>query len=197
MGTPADTEHLTRSAPTVTALWFDERGFVPNNPRLPALVYAQVFAKDADDLAAAMESRFTENGWPSQWRDGIYDFHHFHSLGHEVLGIARGHAQLALGGERGAEIEVSQGDVVLLPAGTGHCLLHGSTDLLVIGAYPPGQTGDIQRKAVTPAVRQRMVRLSFPPLDPVAGPDGPLLRLWADTVKRPAPDNSQVDRAST
>jgi uncharacterized protein YjlB len=197
MGTPADTEHLRRSAPTVTALWFDERGFVPNNPRLPALIYAQAFARNAEDLTAAMESRFTENGWPSQWRDGIYDFHHFHSLGHEVLGIARGHALLALGGEGGAEIEVGQGDVVLLPAGTGHRRLNGSPDLLVIGAYPPGQPGDIRREAVTPEVRQRMVRLSFPPSDPVAGVDGPLLRLWADTVKRPAPDSSQLDRTST
>jgi uncharacterized protein YjlB len=189
MCVPADTEHLTRSALTVTAFWFDERGFVPNNPRLPALFYAKAFAIDADDLAGAMESRFSANGWPSQWRDGIYDFHHFHSLGHEVLGIARGHAQLALGGEGGAEIDVSKGDVLLLPAGTGHCRLNGSADLIVVGAYPPGQSGDIQREPVIPELRQRMVQLSFPPSDSVAGADGPLLRLWADTVKHPAPAN--------
>ena len=37
------------------------------------------------ELAGAMERRFEENGWPPAWRDGIYDFHHYHSQGHEAL----------------------------------------------------------------------------------------------------------------
>ena len=183
MPTQRDTDPLARPAPTVTALWFDERDFVPNNPRLPALVYEAAFAADTTDLAAAIEDRFTDNHWPPQWRDGIYDFHHYHSQGHEVLGMAAGHARLVLGGEGGLELEVHTGDVVVLPAGTGHCLVRASEDFLVIGGYPAGQSGDIRREAAPPALRQRMLRLSFPPSDPVAGADGPLVRHWADTLR--------------
>lgn len=75
---------------TILVLPFDERGPIPNNPRFPVLVYRQAFASGQDDLATAMERRFEDNGWPPAWRDGIYDFHHYHSKGHEMLGIAKG-----------------------------------------------------------------------------------------------------------
>ncbi|WID98493.1 cupin [Bosea vestrisii] len=126
---------------TILVLPFEERGPIPNNPRFPALVYRQAFPRDPADLASAMERRFEENGWPPAWRNGIYDFHHYHSKGHEVLGIAKGSAELVLGGEGGRELSVSTGDVLLLPAGTGHRRLSASSDFLVVGAYPPGRAG--------------------------------------------------------
>lgn len=52
----------------VTALRFEPWSFVPNNPRLPALIYEGAFGPDAADLATLMENRFSENGWPPQWR---------------------------------------------------------------------------------------------------------------------------------
>lgn len=168
---------MTRT--TVTALHFEPRSFVPNNPRLPALIYEKVFSSTLSDLATVMEDRFEENGWPPQWRNGIYDFDHFHSEGHEVLGIAAGSAKLALGGNGGREIAVEAGDVLVLPAGTGHRRLTQSTDFLAVGAYPPGQNGDIIREEASPAMIQRIALLSFPPRDPVLGNDGPMLRLWA------------------
>jgi uncharacterized protein YjlB len=130
-----------------------------------------------------MEKRFQENGWPPQWRDGIYDYDHYHSQGHEVLGIAAGSASLVLGGDGGREIDVTAGDVLVLPAGTGHRRIQQSDDFLVIGAYPPGQTGDIVREEASPAMVQKIALLSFPPRDPVMGEDGPMLRLWVDTSK--------------
>lgn len=151
---------------TILVLPFDERGPVPNNPRFPALVYRQVFASDQGDLATAMEHRFQENGWPPAWRNGIYDFDHYHSEGHEVLGIAQGSAELVLGGPGGRELEVNAGDVLLLPAGTGHRCLSASSDLLVVGAYPPGQSGDILRDAPTGEVRSAIRRLARPACDP-------------------------------
>jgi uncharacterized protein YjlB len=60
-----------------------------------------------------------------------------HSRIHEVLGVARGHARVRFGGAKGRALKLKVGDVVILPAGTGHERLSGSKDLLVIGAYPP------------------------------------------------------------
>lgn len=167
---------------TVTALHCEPRGFVPNNPRLPALIYEGAFPPAAPELATLMERRFRENGWPPQWRDGIYDFDHYHTQGHEALGIAAVSARLVLGGDGGREIDVKAGDVLVLPAGTGHRRISQSADFLVVGAYPPGQTADIVRHEATPSMVQKIALLSFPPRDPVAGVDGPMLRLWSDVT---------------
>lgn len=167
-------------APTVLVLAFDERGPVPNNIRFPALVYRQAFPADLADLAGAMEQRFEENGWLPAWRNGIYDFHHYHSQGHEVLGIAKGSAELVLGGEGGRELNVCAGDVLLLPAGTGHRRLSASSDFLVVGAYPPGQRGDILRDAPTTVIRASIASLARPQADPVFGRDGPMVARWSD-----------------
>lgn len=168
------------ASPTILVLPFGERGPIPNNPRFPALVYRHAFPPELADPASAIEQRFDENGWPPAWRNGIYDFHHYHSKGHEVLGIAKGSAELLLGGEGGRELGVRSGDVVLLPAGTGHRRLNASSDFLVVGAYPPGQSGDILRDAPTGDIRTAISRLARPAKDPVFGREGPMLEHWSD-----------------
>jgi uncharacterized protein YjlB len=173
------------TGPITTAIHLEAKGFVPNNPRLPVIIYETAFSADADDLAALMEKRFRDNGWPPQWRNGIYDYDHYHSRGHEVLGIAAGSAKLVLGGEDGREVDVKAGDVLLLPAGTGHRRISQSDDFLVVGAYPPGQEADIVRREATPAMLKQIAVLNFPSSDPVAGTQGPLLKLWADQIVSP------------
>lgn len=151
-------------------------GWMPNNT-LPVLIYRSAFPV-APDLADKMEQTFTANGWPPQWRNGIYTFHHYHSTAHEVLGIAAGHVDVMLGGENGHTVTARAGDVLVLPTGTGHCRISASDDLLVIGAYPTGEHWDICRTAATPDILERMRNVKFPASDPVTGKAGALPKLW-------------------
>ena len=136
---------------------FKDDGMVPNNPALPVLIYKGAVDVDSKrDPASAIEKLFATNGWGrGQWRDGIYPFVHPHSMIHETLGIARGRARVQLGGHRGEIFELAAGDVVVLPAGTGHQEISGSDDFLVIGAYPPDGTYDFCRGRLSATRRWR------------------------------------------
>jgi len=149
---------------------------VPNHPRFPVLIYRR--ALEGAVTAAGLEAMFGANGWPPQWRNGIYGFHHYHTLGHEVLGCAEGSARVMLGGPGGTEVEIGAGDVVALPAGTGHCRIEASVDLLIVGAYPPGQIGDICRDRPTEDMLARIRHLPVPASDPVGRADDGLTARW-------------------
>jgi uncharacterized protein YjlB len=162
----------------VQVLLLEPNDWVPNNPRLPVLIYIKAIAIQGSDPAALFEKTFNDNGWPPQWRYGVYDYHHYHTEGHEVLGVAAGYARLMLGGPGGRILEVSGGDVLLLPAGTGHCNVASSSDFLVVGAYPPGQHADICREAPTSEQLASIHKLPFPEQDPVQGLRGAVSRYW-------------------
>jgi len=165
---------------------FKDDGAIPNNP-LPFVLYpGAVDLAGSDDPAAVFEQLFAANGWGVSWRNGIYDYVHYHSRIHEVLGIARGSAQVRFGGGDGRTIEVRAGDVAILPAGTGHQCLGASEDFLVVGAYPPSGTYDECRGAPDEHARalQTIAKVRLPRRDPVLGADGPLLRLWSPARPR-------------
>ncbi|WP_213805045.1 cupin domain-containing protein [Granulicella sp. dw_53] len=165
------------SSPTPEQLHLKPNGWVPNNT-LPVLIYRSAVPATSHDPASEMERLFTAHQWPPQWRNGIYTFHHFHSTAHEVLGIAAGQVNVVLGGEGGSSVVAKAGDILVLPAGTGHCRISASDDLLVIGAYPEDEHWDICRTALTPEALERMKHVRYPASDPVTGPGGPLPTLW-------------------
>jgi len=143
----------------------------PNNPDLPLRVYRNAVAVDGD-AAAAFERLFAGHGWAGTWRNGIYAFHHYHSNAHEVLGIAAGEADVQFGGPTGPVVTVRAGDAALLPAGATHKRVSASPDLLVIGAYPPGQTRyDLLRGEAeeVDAAKQRIAATPLPTTDPITG----------------------------
>jgi uncharacterized protein YjlB len=157
---------------------FADDGLVPNNP-MPFLVY-KGGAVDNDHPEKTIEGLFGANGWGEMWRNGVFDYLHYHATVHEALGVARGHARVRFGGDNGREIEIAAGDVAILPAGTGHQCLSHSRDFCVVGAYPPGPkmhvtlpTPENYRKAL-----QTIPKVELPKIDPVLGADGPLVRLW-------------------
>ena len=87
---------------------------------------------------------------------------------------------MRFGGDKGKEVEISAGDVAILPAGTGHQCLSASDDFSVVGAYPPGPKMQITRP--TPDNHARALKtipqVPLPNSDPVMGAGGPLVRLW-------------------
>jgi uncharacterized protein YjlB len=155
---------------------FADDGAIPNSP-LPLLVYRDAVPADA----AGIERVFASNRWPPAWRDGVHPFHHFHSSAHEALGVARGEATVLFGGPGGKVLTVRAGDVVVVPAGVGHCNQSQSSDLLIVGAYPDNTSRpDLRRgKPDEHDAAQRAIALvPLPPADPVAGDAGALRQLW-------------------
>ena len=161
------------------AIHFADDGLVPNNP-MPFLVYKGVVALDHDHPEQTIEKLFRANGWGDMWRNSVYNFLHYHATVHEVLGIARGSARVRFGGDKGKVLEISAGDVAILPAGTGHQCISASPDFSVVGAYPPGSPMDLVRpnKDAHAKALKTIPMVALPRTDPVMGADGPLVRLW-------------------
>jgi len=159
---------------------FEDDGIFPNS-KLPLLVYPKFVATDNLSPADRFERRFGANGWPPAWRGGIYPFHHYHSTAHEVLGVCRGRATIKLGGPDGIMLDVSAGDVAVIPAGVAHKRETASADFLVLGAYPKGQQWDLYngRPGERPGTDQNIRRVPLPSADPVVGAAGGLMYLWA------------------
>ena len=146
MGLSSSRNLLSRTSsvggPEILAL--SRNMWVPNNDRLPVLIYHRALDLFADDPAAHFERTFLRNGWPPQWRNGIYSFHHYHSTAHEVLGIARQCSCCAgrtgrsrVNTERWRRYGSSGGNWPLLPAGfKGLSCRRGLSAPTVLGYLP-------------------------------------------------------------
>lgn len=181
LGRPSrDRLHQLVSDRKVNAWLFRDDGVIPNHPRWPLIALrGAVRLPDDLDPAAIFEDLFEANGWGDSWRNGIYDYVHYHSRIHEVLGIARGRGQVRFGGNKGRTLRLKAGDVAILPAGTGHQCLDASDDFLVVGAYPPSgsydecSSSEDHRRAL-----KTIPKVGRPRKDPVYGSAGPLLKAW-------------------
>ena len=159
---------------------------IPNHPSFPVLIYHDVDAAAAG--ADAARALFSEHGWGGSWVDGVFGFHHFHSTSHEALAVVAGRATIELGGPQGEAFDVAAGDVMVLPAGTGHRRAEADGSFTVVGAYPAGQEDYDLLRGEDPdevaAARERIAALGAPPEDPVGGRWSRRLALRADKARR-------------
>ncbi len=160
----------------VKTFMFKDDGRIPNNQELPVILYPNVLKEQSKEI----ENRFNQHNWLNSWINGVFDYHHYHSNTHEVLGVVSGSAVLHLGGEHGKQVEIHEGDVVVLPAGTGHKKIYASHDFKICGAYPDGMTHDLKTGHADerPNVLENIKSVPLPNQDPVFGEEGPLLELW-------------------
>ncbi len=168
------------SPPRIITHQLAANGAIPNHPRWPLLVYPAVGAIAAADLATFFEELFDRNGWPAAWRGGIYRFHHFHCDAHEALGVYSGEVKVQFGGDGGIMITARPGDVIVLPAGTGHKKVASRGAVGIVGAYPAGQRPDMCTPALSSPKHSAsaIACVSLPERDPVYGADGPLFTHW-------------------
>jgi uncharacterized protein YjlB len=167
------------AAQPITHVFADD-GRIPNNP-LPFVLYrGAIDLTGSPDPERVVEKAFAANGWGGLWRNGVYPYVHYHSMIHEAMGVARGFARVRFGGEKGRVIEIAAGDVVVLPAGTGHQRVMESAELMVIGAYPPTGKYNLCRgsKAEHARALTSIPDVPLPLTDPVFGQKGPLMALW-------------------
>ncbi|MGF1551781.1 MAG: cupin domain-containing protein [Paracoccaceae bacterium] len=169
---------IPRSEITVETLYLADDGRCPNHPSLPAMILHSALSGGSIDGIKAL---YEANRWFRVWDYTVFDYHHFHPDAHEALTVARGEAVIRLGGESGRDVEVRPGDVMVLPAGTGHKRMRASDGFTVVGGYPKGQearTIRVADKAASDAVRREVAGVGLPATDPVYGAEGPLFEAW-------------------
>ena len=167
-----------KSVPGPELLRFEDDGLVPNS-KYPLLVYRKAFTARDVKGAEWLEATFRSNNWYNSWRNGIFTFQHYHSIAHEVLGIYSGEALVLLGGDKGKQVTVSAGDIMVIPAGVGHKNL-GDHNLGVVGAYPDGMPVDIMRcePGERPGVDENIAKVPFPGADPFLGKEQGIIKIW-------------------
>lgn len=162
---------LTRQG-NATLIQLSPWEWIPNSP-LPVIVYPKAFPTDPPNLTDRVRKRLQQAGWGNMWIAGIYPYPHYHSNTHEVLVVTEGECTVQLGGPEGHDLEVSAGDVILLPAGTGHAC-YTDAPYRVLGAYPGGRSWDL----ITDAAEHRNPdQLPLPAHDPT-GERGVMRAVW-------------------
>jgi len=164
----------------VQVLYIKENENFPNNQKLLVLLYKNVFKFNESDPASTIERVFTENNWGGSWRNGIYNFHHYHSTAHEALGVYAGWAEVQLGGPESEILRIEKGDLVVLPVGTAHKKINSGDGFAVVGAYPDGQSWDMNygKPEEKESAKLNISKVTLPKNDPVFGKNGKMFEYW-------------------
>lgn len=171
----------TNTNPHIIHIKLKRNKYFPNS-KYPVLIYKEAFKlpKQKNKASEIIQTIFIQNGWSNTWRNGIYDFHHYHSITHECMAIAMGSAKVIFGGPNGKKLKLASGDVILLPAGVGHKCTQADKDFLCIGAYPQGKDYDTNYGTASELKEtlKHIQKLSIPAKDPVFGKQGFLKVFW-------------------
>ena len=166
----------------VRSFYMKDDGQVPNNPDLPVIFYQNAYDGDTGPEPDSIRGSFAGHGWTNSWTGDVYDYHHYHTNTHEVLGVVRGRATMLLGGDAGERLEVKPGDVILLPAGTAHRKLDSSDEFEVVGAYPDGMHPNLKERdpKEKASAKNTISNVPVPGQDPVFGKDeqSPMFHKW-------------------
>ena len=156
-----------------------DNGIFPNSI-LPVLYYRNGLKLPSLFSAMHVKNIFEKNDWSNNWRNGIYTYHHYHSITHEVVGIIRGKTILQLGGDDGIELNIQKGDVLVIPAGVAHKNLGNEKDAIAIGAYPGGRDYDMNygKPGERPATDNNISKLPVPSTDPLFGKASGVPKIW-------------------
>ncbi|MGN6548359.1 MAG: cupin domain-containing protein [Pararhizobium sp.] len=176
MPTTAIKPQAARAA-DIRRLSFDAGNGIPNNAAYPAVLARDALHGPHDDHA--VRDLLERNGWGGTWTWEVFGYHHFHPDAFEALAVARGAATLALGGPQGERLQVTAGDVMILPPGFGHCQIEKRDGFRICGAYPPGQENYRVIRAddgFDDAILDEIAAVAVPETDPVWGGHAALLK---------------------
>jgi uncharacterized protein YjlB len=154
-------------------------GTFPNS-HLPVLIYRDVLRLPRVFAPVVIKRLFRRNGWSNSWNYGIFEYHHYHSIAHEVLGVHKGATSLLLGGSKGVKVNIRRGDVIIIPAGVAHRNLGREDQVQCVGAYPGGSDYDINYGKVgeRPKADRNISKVPIPDMDPVFGKKAGLIKFW-------------------
>ena len=167
------------AAAAIEQISLQDDGIFPNGP-YPAMLYKGVLDIPFLFPAAFVKKIFANHGWANSWDAGVFEYHHYHSTTHEVLGVYKGHTTLLLGGPAGQKVFVEKGDVLLIPAGVAHKNLGREDAVGVIGAYPDGRDYDMNygKEGERPRTDENIKEVPVPAIDPVFGSGKGLVKIW-------------------
>lgn len=154
-------------------LFMDDDGTFPNNKEYPLLLYKRAFLGSQSEAT----QRIMESGnWTSPWVWGIFPYHHYHSTAWELLLCTQGEADIQVGGPRGPTLEVTRGDLMLIPPGLAHKQVRDAGGFTLLGSYPnndrsAAHLGPVDTIRGSPTMKQRenIVACRLPPKDPFFG----------------------------
>ncbi len=165
--------------PEIIKKLLKDDGTFPNS-QLPVLIYKNAVTLPEEHAATIIEDIFKKNNWTNSWRNGIYDYHHYHSITHEVLGVYEGNTIIELGGAKGITQLIEKGDIIIIPAGVAHRNVGPETHFKCVGAYPDGKDYDIKKGDPDdrPEADKNIKKVPLPESDPVYKSNGPLVINW-------------------